>query len=302
MVQRIIAAAAITIALCATAPANAAEKLLNRSFDVNSGGRLAVEVDGGSVAVVGSDTQKVVVRIRATGSEDRLEDLELSADADAQGVTVRGKRDRSDDWFRWMGGDVKVNVTVEVPLSYNLDLKTSGGSLDVKQVNGTVLGRTSGGRINVESVQGEVRMRTSGGSVNARSLQGPVELHTSGGPIVASRIAGGLKVHTSGGAIRIEESGGPIDAHTSGGSINIDLVGANAGIVAKTSGGSINLKLPGATAATLNASTSGGRVTSDLPIVSTEIGKSSLRGTLNGGGPEILARSSGGSINLSKSD
>jgi hypothetical protein len=302
IISGIISAAAATVALFAATPVFAAEKELNRSFEVPSGGRLSVDVDGGKIVVSGSDAQKVVVRMRAQGSEDRLANLTLTAERDGEGVAVTGKRSRGDHWFDWLRGDSRLIVTVEVPRAYNLDVQTSGGDIEVRQLNGNAVGRTSGGRVTVESVKGEVRMRTSGGSMNVRSLQGPVQLDTSGGQIIASQIEGGLHAHTSGGGIRIEQAAGSIDAQTSGGSINIELSGANEGIVAKTSGGSITLKLPSTTSATLNASTSGGSVSSNMPIISTEVGKSSLRGTLNGGGPEILARSSGGSISVSKRD
>jgi hypothetical protein len=280
----------------------AAEKVLDRSYDVSAGGRLVVDVDGGTVTVKGTDTNKVVVRMRATGSDDRLAKLNWSAERDGQGVIVTSKRERAEKWFDWGRSDLRLTFTVEVPRAYNVDLRTSGGNLDVSQLTGTAVGRTSGGSIGVESVRGEVRMRTSGGSVRARAVQGPVELESSGGTIVANEIAGGLRAHTSGGGIRIEQTSGSIDAQTSGGSITIDMAGSNEGIVAKTSGGSITLKIPSTTNATLNASTSGGSVSSNLPMTNSESSKSSLRGTINAGGPEIVARSSGGSITLVKRD
>jgi DUF4097 and DUF4098 domain-containing protein YvlB len=299
MASKLLSVAAVLTLLATNA--GAAEKVLDRTFDVPAGGRLSVDVDGGTVTVSGTDANKVVVRMRAQGSDDRLAKLKWSVDRDAQGVTVVSKREPADKWFDW-GSNLQMSVTVEVPRAYNVDLRTSGGNLDVKNLNGTAVGRTSGGSIGVESVRGEVRMRTSGGSVRARAVEGPVELETSGGTIVANEIAGGLRAHTSGGGIRIEQRSGSIDAQTSGGSITIDMAGSNEGIVAKTSGGSITLKIPGTTNAVLNASTSGGRVSSNLPLMNGETTKNSLRGTINSGGPEIFARSSGGSITLVKRD
>ena len=297
-----LVSAAIVMTLFTTTAAVAAEKVLDRSFDVPTGGRLSVDVDGGTVTVAGTDANKVVVRMRAKGSDERLAKLTWSAERDEQGVTVISKRAPGDKWFDWGRTESNISVTVEVPRAYNVDLRTSGGNLDVKQLNGTAVGRTSGGSISLESVRGEVRMRTSGGSVHARALQGPIELETSGGTIVANEIEGGLRAHTSGGGIRIAQTSGSIDAQTSGGSITIDMAGRNEGIVAKTSGGSITLKVPSTTNATLSASTSGGSVSSDLPLSNSESTKHSLRGSLNGGGPEIVARSSGGSINVVKRD
>lgn len=300
MAIRFMSVAAV-LALLAT-NALAAEKELDRTFEVPTGGRLSVDVDGGTVTVIGTGANKVAVRMRAKGSDERLAKLDWSAERDAQGVAVISKRESVDKWFDWGRNSLQLTVTVEVPRAYNVDLRTSGGNIDVKALNGTAVGRTSGGSIAIESVRGEVRMRTSGGSVHARAVQGPVELATSGGTIVANEIAGGLRAHTSGGGIRIEQTSGSIDAQTSGGSITIDMAGSNEGIVAKTSGGSITLKLPSATNGVLNASTSGGSVSSNLSLSSSESSKSSLRGTINAGGPEIVARSSGGSITLVKRD
>ena len=299
MMHRVISASVIA-AFVSTTPALAAEKNFDRSFDVTQGGRLKVDADGGSIAVTGTDGQKVVVQIRATGAEDRLDNLTFSADRDGEGVAVVAKK--KSEVKSWFSNGPRIQVTVQVPRQYNVELNTSGGGIKVQQLNGTANGRTSGGSIDLEAIQGAVQMRTSGGSINARSLRGDTQLHTSGGTIVADQVDGGLRAHTSGGSIRIEQASGLVNAETSGGSINIDLAGANEGIVAKTSGGGITLRIPSATKGNLNASTSGGNVSSDLTMSMSESGKSSLRGTLNGGGPEILARSSGGSIRVSKRD
>jgi DUF4097 and DUF4098 domain-containing protein YvlB len=276
----------------------AADKTFDRTFAVAPGGHLSVKMDMGSIAVTGGDSTQVVVRIKASGSERELEDLSFAADKSGSDVTITGKRSSSGKWLGWWFTDANVNVTVEVPREYNLDLNTSGGGIKVRHLTGKALGRTSGGRISLEDIKGAVNMRTSGGSVTLNALSGPVEVHTSGGPISANQIDGGLRAHTSGGSIRFERISGPIEAHSSGGSINIELIGENQGIAARTSGGSVTLRLPASTSGTLNASTSGGSVSSDMRLTRSEIGKSSLRGTLNDGGPEIIARTSGGSIRV----
>lgn len=298
MVLKVISTTVLVGLLSCLPPAQAADKTFDRTFTVASGGHLDVRMDVGSIAVTGGDSTQVVVRIKASGSERELEDLSFAADQSGADVTVTAKRDSASKWLSWWFTDVHVNVTIEVPREYNLDLHTSGGDIKVRHLTGTASGRTSGGRISLEDVKGAVNMRTSGGSVALNSVSGPVEVQTSGGQINASQIEGGLRAHTSGGSIRFERISGPIEAHSSGGSINIELVGENQGIVARTSGGSITLRLPASVSGTLNASTSGGSVSSDMPLTRSDVGKSSLRGTLNDGGAEIVARTSGGSIRV----
>lgn len=290
--------AALTMGLMAS-PANAADKALDRTFEVEAGGRLTVQLDAGHITVKGSDSNRVVVRLRAEGSEREIEDLMWTADRSGDGVAITLKLEHDKGWFNWKQNSMRINASVEVPRNYNVELATSGGGIDVRDLHGEAKGRTSGGRIHVESVHGKVNMRTSGGSVILKSLQGgPVHANTSGGPIQAHQIEGGLTAHTSGGSIRVEQASGPIDVHTSGGSITIDLVGENQGVVARTSGGSIDLRVPSTINAALNASTSGGRVKTDLAMTQSDRRDNSLRGTINAGGPEILARSSGGSITI----
>jgi hypothetical protein len=292
---RILAIAVLsTAAVFGTAPSSAAERMLNRTFEVSPGGRLSVDLDGGNITVTGRDATRVVVRLHAQGSERELENLKMSAEQDAAGIRVLGKREGRAHRFK----SAQVNATIEVPRNYNLELYTAGGAIAVRDLHGNVDGKTSGGHIDVEQIRGDVKVRTSGGRVNVKSVRGSLDVHTSGGAIGIGDVANGVRAKTSGGPIRVERASGPIDVHTSGGPIEIELVGANQGIAARTSGGSILLRVPRTTRATLNASTSGGRIKSELPVSPSESSERKLRGAINGGGPEILVRSDGGSIRI----
>jgi hypothetical protein len=95
---------------------------------------------------------------------------------------------------------------------------------------------------------------------------------------------------------------GKIRGDTSGGDVECSLVGANRGITATTSGGSIRLVLRRDTTGTLEAKTSGGGFTSELPVAMTEMHEGHVKGSLNGGGQPIEARTSGGDITLRAAD
>ena len=314
--------------------ANAEERILDRTFAVTPGGQLRVEAESGAITVVGGDTPLVVVQVVARSSQGALDRAEISAEQTSAGVEVVAKHDGG-SWLGWLSSNrMDIRVTVTVPRQYNVDLKTSGGKLDVTQLNGNVRGSTSGGSIRVADVEGPVRMNTSGGGIQAERIGGDTYLRTSGGTVTAQDIGGDLDVQTSGGSIRIEKVRGAIAAHTSsgavtarnvtgdvelgtsggsiraeaidgkisastsGGSVDVELVGANRGIRASTSGGSVTVRLPRATAASVDASTSGGSVSCELPVTASEMTAKKLRGTINGGGAEIQARTSGGSVRL----
>jgi hypothetical protein len=91
---------------------------------------------------------------------------------------------------------------------------------------------------------------------------------------------------------------GKISGRSSGGGVQCSLVGANRGILLSTSGGGIRLTVPRDTTANIKASTSGGKVSSDLLIETSHREDDHVEGTINGGGKPIEARTSGGGISV----
>ena len=66
-----------------------------------------------------------------------------------------------------------------------------------------------------------------------------------------------------------------------------------------TSGGGIDVYLVKDVKVSVDASTSGGHVSTDFPItVQGKLQSSKLKGEINGGGPQLYLRTSGGSIDI----
>ena len=271
---------AIAIALIAASSAHAADKTLNRSFTVAPGGSLVVEADSASVRVSGNDTNQVTVRMTASGSEENMAKTTLDAVQNASGVTVTLRNDRKSSWFNWRSWDSDQRIEVTVPRNYGVSVRTGGGGVDLRDTTGSAT------------------LRTSGGDISAKNVNGNIELKTSGGGILADTIRGDVDADTSGGDVRLLHVDGKIRGNTSGGSVRVSLVGSNRGISATTSGGDIELTLPASVAGNVEASTSGGDITTDIPVTSTVLKDNRLRGSFNGGGQPIEARTSGGNIRL----
>lgn len=289
---------AILAATLCTSAALAAQRTFDKQLNAPPGGRLTFDADVGSVTVVGHDSPVVVVHADIEGSQSLLDRLHISAEQTGSGVTVTAHADHSGwfDWFNW--GWNRVEFTIEVPHDYPIDLRTSGGGIEVRELNAAVTGKTSGGGIRLQNINGGVKMHTSGGSIEAEHLTGPAELSSSGGPIDVTDSSGNLDLDTSGGGIHIQNADGTVQANTSGGSIRADLR-SNHGITLSTSGGSITLLLPQNTAGSIDAETSGGSVSSDFPLTTTHFSSGShVEGTIGGGGPQISLHTSGGSIHL----
>ena len=190
--------------------------------------------------------------------------------------------------------------TLLIPARYNLDVRTAGGGIRGEDIDGRVLARTSGGGIRFDNVNGAVEVDTSGGGIRLGNVNGAVDAHTSGGGITLGHIKGDARVETSGGGIVVEEVTGELHGSTSGGSIRAALANQiQKPLALSTSGGSIRLTVPADFKADLRASTSGGSVDCGLPVEGS-VKHQSIKGKINGGGPEVRLSTSGGSIELAK--
>lgn len=293
----------ILAATFATSVALAAQSTYDKTLNAPPGGQLTFDADAGSVSVVGSDTREVVVHADLEGSESFLHRLHISAEQTPSGVTVSARLDHGGwlDWFNWFdSGSGDVHFTVQLPRDYPVDVRTSGGGLDVRDLNAAAHARTSGGGIVLQNVTGTINVYTSGGGIRAERLDGPAQLSTSGGPIDVADSTGDLDLHTSGGGIRIQNDDGRVDAHTSGGNIRAQLR-SNRGISLGTSGGGITLLLPPGARGSIDARTSGGGISSDFPITTVDVSSGDhVQGTIGGGGAPITLHTSGGSIHIER--
>ena len=229
---------------------------------------------------------------------ERAHELELEFEHEDGAVTVRGRGERR--WWGWRR-DKRPQFRLTVPYRHDLDLKTSGGDITVDKLQGLVAARTSGGDVRVGEIDGPVNGKTSGGDIRIGKARGTVVAITSGGSIKADEILGTIEATTSGGSIRIRGAHGAVQAKTSGGSIEAEFVEQPATASAlRTSGGGLTVYLPADIAIDVDARTSGGRVSTDFPVtVEGELpDKNRLRSAINGGGPRLALRTSGGSIRL----
>jgi len=301
----------------------AQEERSEKSFSVKPNGWLELKADFGSIQVRSwpQDDVKIEVFKWVEGRSQRsakelFEDYEIRYNQTERGVSViaemRGQK-------FWRGNDgLQVEFRINVPKQYNLDLNTSGGSIEVDDLIGEVrvntsggsltLGRiegpvnaeTSGGSIDLRQAKGKLFARTSGGGINVGEVSGDVDVETSGGSIEVDGAAGNLRAHTSGGGVSLRGLQGNVDASTSGGSMDAEILKQlDAPCELSTSGGGITIYLSRDLKADIDAYTSGGEVDCDLPItVQGKFGEGKLRGKLNGGGPLLTLRTSGGDIEL----
>ena len=128
-----------------------------------------------------------------------------------------------------------------------------------------------------------------------------LQIENTNGAIEASDIRGSHRIETTNGHITLARCAGDLDAETTNGAIEAELTTVNAGRVVRleTTNGHINARLPRAFAARIDAETTNGAIDSDLPVTTRgSQSKHALRGTINGGGPDLRLRTTNGSIHI----
>lgn len=301
--------ASVVVALIAT---GAAAEIEQRSFEAAAGGRFVLDADWGKVEVETWDRDAADIVVERT---DELESLEFDEQEGA--ITVRARK-KERGIFGWFRSDDAPLFRITVPRRFDLDLTTAGGKIGIADIHGEVAARTAGGSLEIGEVAGSVHGRTAGGSIRIADATGAVDVGTSGGTIRLGRVGGPVHARTTGGSIHVDDAQGSVSAHTTGGSIRLGEVGGT--LDAKTTGGSIRatlarqpegdsrLRTTGGSidlavlediGVDVDARTTGGRVSSDLNAAApVSQSKSALVSEVNGGGPKLTLRTTGGSIRL----
>jgi hypothetical protein len=308
LTYRLIAAVSVLAALAAPASAKI-ERTVEKTFQVQPGVHIKIGTSGGDIHVVSSNDSvvKVVAKehIRAgsdSEADELLKKLDLVIEQNGNEVVATASYDTNLGFHFGSWPPVQVEFFVSVPASASADLKTSGGDVTVSDIEGTLHARTSGGNIKLGTIGGDIDASTSGGNVSLTEGRGDVRLSTSGGNVGADRIVGPANLETSGGDIRADSVRNTLSAHTSGGDVRASFEGALKGdCTLSTSGGEVKVSVAKDVGFHLDASTSGGEVDAAGVTITIDhggMGRSSLSGQVNGGGPSLKLRSSGGDIKV----
>jgi len=188
------------------------------------------------------------------------------------------------------------------------DLTTEGGNITVGKAGSFVSVKTGGGQIDFGEVRGSVHAQTGGGGIRVMYVSGPMDVESSGGSICLTRVSGSVRAETGSGTItawinpEASSIGTSAEAHAE--SAAVSLSGASQLISGE---GDIVVFLPRNLAANIEAIVEHGgehRIQAD-PALALQIAKSAQSNgplkavaALNGGGPILRLKTTGGKIKL----
>lgn len=275
---------------------------LTEEFDINTPAELKVRTSGGHITVEGSNSNVVRVEMyvrkdgkNLTPKDTDLDKWEINISKSGRAIKAIAKNKNTRSF--WNNDRPSISFVVFAPKEMSTDLKTSGGHIEATNLVGKQNISTSGGHLTLENLKGTIEAKTSGGHIKLSNLEGDLEIRTSGGHIKASTVTGTLSAKTSGGHIDLKNLKGSVKASTSGGNITADLHSIDQYVDLKTSGGNIDINIPKNTGAELNLK--GTFVHGSFSNFSGQMGDNEVEGQLNGGGPKITARTSGGAVRVS---
>jgi beta-lactamase regulating signal transducer with metallopeptidase domain/DUF4097 and DUF4098 domain-containing protein YvlB len=177
-----------------------AESPYEKTFAATPGGRLTLDLDtGGDVNLQGWDKKEVRVRARLGGTDWR--DTRVSAEEEEGGIRVSSRQGAHGSSF-----STSHDFEIWVPKRYDLRLRSAGGDVTIRDVEGNLRGQTGGGEITLEHVAGQVNLSTGGGDIRVTDADASGSVSTGGGSVQMSRVRGGLHASSGSGPIVYSEA------------------------------------------------------------------------------------------------
>jgi len=205
-----------------------------------------------------------------------------------------------------VGGHVTVtaaNSDVVGRKSGPLTVKTSFGKVDAGDVQGDAQVVAGNGAVTLVNVSGQVNIRDGFGLVRTENT-GSLTVDNANGGISATNVRGDASVRTSFAAVLLDGVSGGVSAANQNGAIDVTATGDKEckPISIRSSFAPVRLRLPANASYRLTATTSFGKINSELPMnVSGSVSSDSLSATIGGGKCELRIVNNNGNVDILKS-
>jgi DUF4097 and DUF4098 domain-containing protein YvlB len=298
--KRIAAPCALLLTTALASQVNAAEEYV-KSYAVTGQATVRIRADDSSVRVVTSDANQVEFRVTSEGFAAINIGGKLHVDSQQSGNQVE-LTVRLSPGVKLGFSNRRLSTEVRMPKNADLQLETSDGQVEVSDLNGSIVVHTSDGGIKASQLSGTIDIRSNDGAIAADMLKGTVKLHSGDGRIDATHLDGKCDVSTSDGSIHVAGRFDSLDIKSGDGAVTAradpgSKISSTWSIATKDGG--VDVAIPRDLQANLDASTRDGHISLSLPVsVQGDVGKTKVRGTINGGGPTLFIRTGDGTIHL----
>lgn len=275
-----------------------AQEAIKRSFDVNPGGTLVLDIDQGTIRVEPSSDRKVSVEMirRVKGASDQkvkeiLSRHDYVIETRGNKVVVDSRFDRDSDgdgaWKRWKNdSNFSLEVTVLVPRTFDVEFTTGAGNISIADLEGTVRGRTGAGNIVLGEINGSIEISSGAGNIDVAGARGMIYAESGAGNITLENVQGKINVGTGAGNVIA--------------SITKSLSGDSE---LSSGAGNVTVYLDRSVGARVDGQASIGSAKTDFNLkVQGKWMSKSFEGSVNGGGPSLSIHSGVGNVSLKKNN
>ncbi len=273
---------ALAFAAMALAAAPAAADQWEKTFETPGRPSLALVCGDAAVHVETWDRRAVGLRVTTEGWRIGDRGVRVTATQDGDHVYLEV---REPSYFFFFGL-TRRSVQVEAMLPREADLDA----------------RTADGRVEVTGLRGLVHLHTGDGAVEAVDLAGDVRIETGDGRVRAHGLDGALATRSGDGPMEIEGRFERLDVETGDGRVEVTALEGSrlaAPWSFHSGDGPLTLAIPRTLKADLDLHTGDGGIRLGLPVqVEGTIARSTVRGSINGGGPLLRMRAGDGAIRI----
>ncbi|HHS12777.1 MAG TPA: hypothetical protein ENN03_03295 [bacterium] len=210
---------------------------IKKTFQVEPGGTLHMDKVRGDIVIEGWEGREIIVH--------ETKRMDIFSEKEARSAMEEAEKGyRLENNILFIGGDgfdrswIKSRFEIQIPRSFEVDVNTRGGSIQITRIDGTVTASSGGGELQFIDMGGKVEARTGGGNIRVEQARDLVNAKTGGGDIQATDCAGSLKIVTGGGKIYLLNTG---EASVTTGGGDVDIRGAAGSTQVKTGGGNISI-------------------------------------------------------------
>lgn len=276
------------------------EVVFDRTFPVQSGEHVAVDVRHADVRVASSDVDngRVQVVLRGRDMEQArafLEHLNFTIDYESGDLSIR-----TDPRGNWNGstGGAHIDVIASVPERFDADLDVAHGDVDVDVLEGTLAFDVAHGDLEGGSLSGstlDITMRH--GDVEFERLGSDrIRIDVQHGDLEVDAAANEIDVRIAHGDVEIQALTGSPRIRAEHGDISVRLTG-NPGGAFENRHGDIDLRTGPSVGADIDFEGSDVDVSADYVFEGSRRDKA-VSGRINGGGARLTARTTHGDVNL----
>lgn len=256
---------------------------------------------GGNITIVGTKDSTSSFTLQASGqinNDDQLFDL-ISPNSTVQNGELTLTVGTANEFSRQ---NIQLQATMYVPENIMVTGTTKAGHIEITNIHGDQVYETGGGHVKLHKVSGNIIAVTKGGHMWSDEGSGELTFNSTGGHLTITKFAGDVSLKTAGGNILAEEVDGEINCSTSGGNIEIRLIRAGHDITAETSAGNILMTLPETLSADVDLKGSNGVEVTGYTLTTQMQTRNSIKGEINGGGPDIVAYTKYGNVAIKSND